>query len=67
MKKLQYHRERAGMVIVELAAKAGVSMPTIRKIEDGKATNVQARIQRGLAKALGLKPSDLFNPNGYAK
>ena len=56
------------MLIPELAAKSGVNARTIRDIESGDwARKAQARIQRGLAKALGVKPTDLFNSEGIAR
>ena len=56
------------MLIPDLAAKSGVNVRTIREIESGDwARTVQARVQRGLAKALGLKPIDLFTSEGIAR
>ena len=68
MKRVQSRREDLGMLIPDLVDKSGVNARTIREIESGDwARTVQARVQRGLAKALGLKPIDLFTSEGLAR
>jgi transcriptional regulator with XRE-family HTH domain len=55
-------RERQALTQDELAAKAGVSRQTVLKIEGG--LEPRPATVRKLAAALGVKPSDLMEPEG---
>lgn len=67
MKQLQRHRELNGLLVEDLALKAGVHVRTIKELESGDKRKVQARVQRGIAKALSLRPIELFNEAGICK
>jgi transcriptional regulator with XRE-family HTH domain len=56
--QLKTARERALLTQEELAAKAGLGLPTISRIETGK-VEPQFRTIRKLAKALDLDPAEL--------
>jgi DNA-binding SARP family transcriptional activator/tetratricopeptide (TPR) repeat protein/DNA-binding XRE family transcriptional regulator len=47
-------RRRAGLTQSELAGKAGVSLGTVRDLEQGRSSRPQARSMQALADALGL-------------
>jgi len=67
MKQLTRRREKAGLLMEDLALKSGIHLATVREIEGGKDRRVQARVRRALSTALGLNPSDLFDDEGRAK
>ena len=66
MKQVTMKREAAGMMPETLAQKAGIHLRTLREIEGDAGRRVQARIRRGIAKALGCKPTELFSADGVA-
>jgi transcriptional regulator with XRE-family HTH domain len=53
-------RERKGLTQLELAEMAGVSRPTVTRIESGMEANPPTA--RKIAAALGLEPGDLMGP-----
>ncbi|HUR02618.1 MAG TPA: tetratricopeptide repeat protein [Nonomuraea sp.] len=53
------HRKRAGITQQELASRAGVSIRTLRDIEQGVVQRPHARSVRKLAKAAGLSVAEL--------
>ena len=57
------------MLPEDLAVKSGVHVRTIKELEVAveKKRKVQSRVQKGIARALGLKPVDLFTSDGYAR
>jgi len=60
MLKLKILRESQALSIRDVAAAAGVSPNTIARIEGGVTeTRVRWVTQRKIAKALGVKPSDI--------
>jgi transcriptional regulator with XRE-family HTH domain len=60
MQKLKILRESQTLSIRDIASAAGVSPNTIARIEGGKTeTKVRWVTQRKIAKALGIKPSDI--------
>jgi HTH-type transcriptional regulator, competence development regulator len=59
--RLRWQRERRALSQKELAATAGVSPVTISRIENGRDEPQPATIRK-LAKALGVNPADLMEP-----
>jgi len=59
--KLREERRRAALTQGELAAKAGVGVTTIVRIETGEIEEPRVSTLRKLAKALGVKPRDLLD------
>ncbi|MFC4586356.1 BTAD domain-containing putative transcriptional regulator [Sphaerisporangium corydalis] len=53
------HRERAGITQRELADQAGISVRTLRDIEQGVARRLHTRSGRKLAEAVGLSAAEL--------
>lgn len=45
----------------ELARNAGVAVQTVSNLRRGKSTRTQAPVAAALARALNVKPSDLFD------
>lgn len=58
---VRYHRQVAGLTLTALAAKAGVSVGYLSKIENG--TNARPPVLKRIADALGLSVRDLM-PEG---
>lgn len=67
MKQLQRHRESIGLLPEDVAKRSGVHVRTIKDLEAGDERKVQSRVQRGIAKALGVKPITLFTSEGFAR
>ena len=53
-------RERAGLPLRELAARAGIHYSVLSRIESGSVANPTPDTVRRLADALGLEPSELL-------
>ena len=62
MTRLETKRRNAGLSIVELAEKSGVSAPTIVKIEAGRIGTVKVDTLQKLADALGCSIIDFLLP-----
>ncbi len=58
--RLTRYRELAGWTHDELATRAGVSRPTVTRIESGSLENPTINVLRGLAKALGIRVAQLI-------
>jgi len=58
--KLRTERRRAALTQGELAAKAGVGIATIARIEAGDIEEPRVSTLRKLARALGMEPRDLL-------
>lgn len=60
--QLAYHRHYAGLTQGELAAKSGVHINQIGKLERGEASplNITLKTALALADALGVEPGDLI-------
>lgn len=58
--KLKTERRRAALTQGELAAKAGVGITTIVRIESGEITEPRVSTLRKLAGALDIEPRDLL-------
>lgn len=67
MKKIQLFREKKGLLPEDVAKVAGCHLRTIQLLEQGHRQKVQSRVQKGISKALGLKPVDLFTSEGFAR
>lgn len=67
MKQLQRQRESMGLLPEDVAKRSGVHVRTIKDLEAGQERKVQSRVQKGLAKALGVKPIALFTSEGFAR
>jgi transcriptional regulator with XRE-family HTH domain len=65
--RLREYRERRGLSIRDLAAEAGVSFPTVWRIETRRLSPTVSMLEK-LAAALGIAVRDLFPaPNRRAK
>lgn len=60
MTPLERLRREAGLTIMELAEKSGVSYPVIVKIEAGNIGSVTVRTLLRLSDALSCDPRELF-------
>lgn len=63
--KVKELREKKGMTQVDLAVKAGISLATVQKHEQGY-DRLSNRIKRTIAKCLDVNPAELF-PEAIAK
>ena len=64
--KLREYRKQKGLTQKELAEAAGVSKPTVTKIETGASSNLTVSTLTALAEALGREPSEFLAPSGEA-
>ena len=67
MKQLQRVRESIGLLPEDVAKRSGVHVRTIKELEAGDGRKVQSRVQRGISKALGVKPIEIFTSDGVTK
>lgn len=58
-------REQADLTQTQFAEKAGVSLPYISQLEDGRYKSISLKTSRGLADGLGLSLRDFLNKMGF--
>jgi transcriptional regulator with XRE-family HTH domain len=64
MKTIKDLRKAKKLSQIDLADKAGVSLPWIQKIEQGAALGTSKEVQMKIAKVLGEWPKDFIRPAG---
>ena len=56
--RLRRHREQAGLTQLDLAGRAGISLATVRDLEQGRSRSPRPSSMQALTVALGLGPAD---------
>lgn len=57
---LHAHRTQAGLSQYEVALRAGIQPSYLARLENGEATHPCEHVVHGLARALGVRPTDLY-------